>query len=155
MESSKNSKPSQSLAHELIGVWWLLSREDLAADGSRRIDPTLGANPLGILTFAPGRFAAQFMKRDRSDDTGVGSSARGQNNTGAIGGYDAYFGTYEVTASDGEVLHRLEGALSADNIGIEVSRKMQVDGDRLEIQLDTTTPDGEPVARTLTWQRIG
>ncbi len=155
MGSSANSKPTRNLAHDLIGVWWLLSREDFAVDGSRRIDPTLGADPLGILTFAPGRFAAQFMKRDRSSDTGTETPAQGQNNTGAIGGYDAYFGTYEVDESSGEVLHRLEGALTADNIGLEVSRNMRVDGDRLEIRLGTTTAEGEAVTRTLTWQRIG
>ena len=51
-------KLADSLEQDMIGVWWLLSREDFASDGSRRIDPTLGADPLGILTFAPGRFAA-------------------------------------------------------------------------------------------------
>lgn len=155
MEPPEDSKRSNNLAQDLIGVWWLLSREDFAADGGRRIDPALGADPFGILTFAPGRFAAQFMKRDRSDNAGAETSVRGQNNTGAVGGYDAYFGTYEVIESSGEVLHRLEGALAPDNIGIEVSRKMQVDGDRLEIRLATTTAEGEPIARTLIWKRVG
>ena len=155
MESTEISNPSQTLAQDMVGVWWLLSREDRAVDGSLRIDPTLGVDPIGILTYAPSRFATQFMKRDRSNDTGRKTPVQGQNNTGAIGGYDAYFGSYEVIEASGEVLHRLEGALTADNIGIEVSRKLQVDSDRLEIRLDTTTAEGEPVARTLTWQRIG
>ncbi len=143
------------LTQNMIGVWWLLTREDVASDGTPRIDTALGAKPLGILTYTSDRFAAQFMKRDRSNDSEIENFVPGQNNTAAIGGYDAYFGTYEVNKVNGEVLHRLEGALASENIGIEVSRNLQVDGDILIIHLDTTTTSGEPVTRTLTWERIG
>ena len=146
---------ANTLEQDIIGVWWLQSRVDTASDGSHRIDPTLGANPLGILTYAPGRFAAQFMKRDRTNNNSLRNNAQGENNTGAVGGYDAYFGTYEVDESSGSVLHRLEGALAPENVGIEVLRTLLVDNDQLEIKLDTTTAQGEPVSRTLTWQRIG
>jgi hypothetical protein len=155
MESSCNSNSIHELCKKIIGVWWLLSREDFTADGSSRIDPSLGANPLGILTYTPSRFAAQFMKRNRSNDNSEEISIPGRNNTGAIGGYDAYFGTYEVDKESGEVIHHLEGALTVSNVGINVSRKLQVEGDRLVIQLDTTTADGEQITRTLKWQRIG
>jgi len=76
------------------------------------------------------------------------------HNTGAVGGYDAYFGTYSVDDDTGEVLHRLEGALTAENVGVEVSRTLTVTGTNLVIQLETTTLDGEPVTRTLTWERV-
>lgn len=136
------------------GVWWLLSREDRAKDGSIRIDPTLGPDAKGILTYANGRFAAQFMKRDRSDTTSTAGTSGGQNNTGAVGGYDAYFGTYSVDPRSGDVWHRLEGALTPQNVGMEVLRTLTVDGDNLVIQLETTTLEGEPVTRTLTWERV-
>ena len=140
--------------HDFAGVWWLLSREDKAMDGSLRIDPTLGPDAKGILTYANGRFAAQFMKRDRSDVSDTNKPAIGANNTGAIGGYDAYFGTYSVDEESGKVAHRLEGALSAENVGVEVSRTLTVNGDSLVIQLETTTIDSEPIVRTLTWERV-
>lgn len=154
MENKDISKSAGDLTQDLPGVWWLLSREDFAADGSRRIDPTLGADPLGILTYTFSRFAAQFMKRDRSNAAGAETSVVGQNNTGAIGGYDAYFGTYEINEASGDVVHRLDGALTTENVGMEVSRSLVVDGDRLEIQLDTTTTEGESITRTLIWERI-
>ena len=140
--------------HDFVGVWWLLSREDRAKDGSIRIDPTLGPDAKGILTYANGRFAAQFMKRDRSEVMDADDLSSGHNNTGAIGGYDAYFGTYAIDAESGDVLHRLEGALTPENIGIEVLRTLTVNGNTLVIQLETTTPKGEPVTRTLTWERV-
>jgi hypothetical protein len=148
--SNKNSNS----AYDFIGVWWLLSREDRAKDGSPRIDPTLGSDAKGILTYANGRFAAQFMKRDRTNVGEIANPLTGKNNTGAVGGYDAYFGTYSVDDNTGEVVHRLEGALTAENVGIEVSRTLTVTGSNLVIQLETTTLDGEPVTRTLTWERV-
>jgi hypothetical protein len=142
------------LNYDFVGVWWLLSREDKAKDGSIRIEPTLGPDAKGILTYANGRFAAQFMKRDRSEVMDANNSSSGNNNTGAIGGYDAYFGTYTIDTESGDVLHRLEGALTPENVGIEVLRTLTVNGDGLVIQLETTTPEGEPVTRTLRWERV-
>jgi hypothetical protein len=142
------------IAERLIGTWWLLSRIDRAADGSTRIDPALGSDPLAMVTYTRDRFAAQFMKRDRSQPAGQTASGSGQNNTSAVGGYDAYFGTYQV-GEDGLVRHRLEAALSPGNIGLEVTRTLTVEGDRLTIVLATATQEGEPITRTLTWNRIG
>ncbi len=147
--------PKSSLSEEIAGVWWLLSREDTAQDGSPRVDPTLGSDALGILTYANGRFAAQFMKRDRTSTVMSGDLTVAQNNTGAIDGYDAYFGTYSVDESTGEVAHRLDGALNYDNVGMEVSRVLTVEGDTLVIRLETATTGGEPVTRTLVWERAG
>ena len=140
---------------EFEGVWWLLSREDRAKDGSPRVDPTLGSDALGILTYADGRFAAQFMKRDRQKDPSASAALAGSNNTTAIGGYDAYFGTYSRDPSTGEVRHRLQAALNPQNVGMEVSRSLTVTGDRLQIRLETTTLEGEPITRTLIWERVG
>ena len=149
------SKFAEDLATSLVGMWWLESRIDTAGDGSRREEPTLGSDPVGVLVYSKGRFAAQFMKRDRSVLSDSGASLPGRNNTAAVGGYDAYFGTYEVDESTGAVIHRLEGALSPENVGLEVSRTLRVDGDQLQIKLATTTEDNEPVTRTLTWKRVG
>src|SRR5690242_8492896 len=136
--------------HEFEGTWQLLSRIDRAADGSLRDEPSLGSDPIAMLTYASGHFAAQFMKRDRST---ASTAAMTQNNTGAVGGYDAYFGTYHV--KDGpEVEHRLIAALTPANVGMSVMRRLSAREGRLIIELDTTTAAGEPVTRTLTWARL-
>ena len=141
-------------ANDFEGVWWLLSREDQARDGTLRVDPTLGPDALGLLTYANGRFAAQFMKRDRQTAVVAVGYRTGSNNTTAVGGYDAYFGTYMVDTTSGEVIHKLDGALNPNNIGIQVTRRLTVAGDRLQIQLETTTLEGEPITRTLLWERV-
>ena len=142
-----------TLAERIVGTWWLTSRIDRAADGSVRDDPALGSDPLAILTYTRQKFAAQFMKRDRSTPLPLAASGSGRNNTSAIGGYDAYFGRYEVQA-DGTVLHRLEAALTPSNVGIEVARRLSVDDDHLTIELETATQDGVPIVRTLVWERL-
>ncbi len=63
----------------------------------------------------------------------------GQNNTIAVGGYDAYFGTYEVNETTGKVSHTLIGSITPANIGITVSGvDMRATENNLTIQLETT-----------------
>lgn len=145
-------KPSGNLAEQMKGVWILKSREDHTKDGHQRIDPILGADPTGILAYSGIHFTAQFMKRDRSDQPAVESHS-GTNNTIAVGGYDAYFGTYEVNEETGRVNHTLTGSINEENIGLSVWRDMRVVENQLIIQLDTTTINGESVTRTLIWER--
>jgi len=140
-----------TLASQLLGTWRLLSREDHTAAGERRVDPGLGSDPIAILVYdAAGNFAAQFMKRDRSNDATV---RRSVNNTAAVNGYDAYFGTYTVDEASGSATQLLHASLSPGDVGKVVTRELRVEGDRLIIQLATTSADGEPVTRTLIWVR--
>lgn len=152
MQASSMPKPSGKLASEIIGLWLLRTREDWTFDGEKRIDPSLGADPLGILAYGNKHFTAQFMKRDRSDHAQL-ISYSGSNNTVAVGGYDAYFGTYEVDEQHGKVKHTLMGSVNEQNIGISVWRDLRVNNNILIIQLETTTIEGEPIVRTLTWHR--
>ncbi|HKV76404.1 MAG TPA: lipocalin-like domain-containing protein [Gemmatimonadales bacterium] len=142
------------LAHRVVGLWRLISREDHDDEGVRRIDPVMGPNPLGMLVFGPSRFAAQFMNPDRSAAPSVAVSS-GPNNSGAVNGYDAYFGSYTLDAAVGKVTVKLEGGLSVANIGQAFVRDIRADQRNLWIQLRTSATDGTPVTRTLTFVRDG
>ena len=138
----------------LPGSWMLRSRIDRTASGDRYPDPLLGEDPIALLIYdRTGHFSAQFMKRDR---TGVVPEFQGsgQNNTRALGGYDAYFGTYSVDNATGTVTQHLLGAVSPGSVGMTLTRTMTVTGNTLRIQLDTVAVDGTPVTRTLTWERL-
>jgi hypothetical protein len=140
------------LGVRLRGSWELVSRIDRAQDGQRREEPSLGSDPVAFLVFdATGHFAAQFMKRDRASAV---DAPAGSNNSRASGGYDAYFGTYEVDEASGLVKTRLTAALAPESVGQIFTRRMTVKGEALTIELDTTTATGEPVHRTLTWRRV-
>ncbi len=148
------AEPSINLSANMQGVWWLLTREDYTKSGEQRIDPILGTDPIAILSYAKNHFAAQFMRRDREAGHSSPTIHTGQNNTSAVGGYDAYFGTYEANEKTGKVLHTLIGSITPANIGMTVSRDLRVNENTLIIQLETSTPDGEAIIRTLTWKRI-
>ena len=148
------SMPPTPLSSSLVGTWRLESRTDRTRSGERKIEPSLGEDPIALLYYdRTGHFAAQFMKRERGADE-VGAAPAGANNTRAIGGYDAYFGTYTVDDESRTVTQTLLGALARENVGHVVTRGMRVDGDTLTIALDTTS-GGEPVTRTLIWTRVG
>jgi Lipocalin-like domain len=141
----------------LVGTWELLSREDVTPDGRRRIDPILGTDPVSYLMYdAAGHFAVQFMRRNRGtvESATEQSSGGAANNSGAINGYDAYFGRYRLGAA-GTVTQELVGALSPGDVEKVVTRRFQIDDADLVIELATTASDGEPVTRTLRWRRVG
>ena len=142
------------LSSDLPGTWLLESRIDMTREGKRHPDPLLGEDPVALLIYDhTGHFAAQFMKRDRSNVVAAGPS-NAKNNTQAQGGYDAYFGTYSIDDDKGTVTQELMGSLSAANVGMVLTRAMEVRGGVLVIKLDTTAADGTPVTRTLTWRRL-
>jgi len=144
-----------NLASEILGIWMLKSREDVDTEGQILIDPFLVRDPIGILCFGPGHFAAQFMKRDRSDEEDVPQRVQAKNNTAAINGYDAYFGTYSVDETAGTLATHLEGSISPVNIGKTYVREVRVVNNELIIRLKTTAVDGTAITRTNTFSRIG
>jgi hypothetical protein len=143
-----------SLSTELLGSWRLVSRRDRGADGHRRIEPSLGADPVALLIYgSAGNFANQFMKRDRSSLAEPGPARAGTNNSHAVGGDDTCFGTYAVDDATSTVTQRLVGALAPGDVGQVVTRELRIERGRLVISLETTTAQGEPVFRRLEWER--
>lgn len=138
----------------MLGIWRLKSRIDVDASGQRRIDPVMGADPLGMLCFSSGHFSAQFMRRDRAATAPSAPTAAGVNNSSAVNGYDAYFGTYTVDEAAGTITTVLEGAMAPANIGATFVRHVRVDGNQLTVSLPTTAPDGTPLTRTLKFTRL-
>jgi len=145
----------ERLSSLLPGSWLLESRIDRTASGQAHPDPLLGGDPVALLIYdRSGHFSAQFMKRDRSAPSAEATGGA-PNNTRAQGGYDAYFGTYTVDDANGTVTQRLMGAISPANVGMVLTRGMEVRDNTLVIRLQTAAADGMPVTRTLTWRRLG
>ena len=154
MKTPVNSIQRQELEKAMQGMWWLLSRIDRTKEGQQVTEPVLGSDPVAILCYANGYFSAQFMKRQRTGIHTAHMSNTGANNTNAVGGYDAYFGNYVIDEETGLVTHILLGSITPANVGMTVHRDLSVTDNTLTIRLDTTTGEGEPVTRTLTWKRI-
>lgn len=163
MKPEALAPPGADLERAILGTWRLLSREDYDREGRKLIDPFLGPDPLGIVGFGEGHFAAQFMNRRRglgpasgspAIPPGGSSPAPSANNSSAVDGYDAYFGTYTLDAAAGTITVTLEACVAPANVGMRFTRDVRVNGDRLVIRLATTAADGTPITRTLTFQRL-
>lgn len=143
------------LSKMIAGAWEVVTRIDRTEDGREVEEPSLGNDPVALIMFdASGRFAAQFMRRSAAAAVETRAPAHGApNNTRAMGGYDSYFGTYQVDDESGVVTLTLTGALARENVGMVLRREMTVEGDRLVIRVPTATPEGVPVVRTLTCRR--
>src|SRR4029453_16080815 len=137
-----------NLASKILGIWMLKSREDVDAGGQILNDPFLGRDPIGILCFEPSHFAAQFMKRDRSDEEKAPQRVQAKNNTAAVNGYDAYFGTYSVDEAAGTLATHVEGSISPVNIGKTYVRDVRAVGTELLVQLKTTAIGDIAITRT-------
>jgi hypothetical protein len=95
------------------------------------------------------------MKRDRSEEENLSERVQAKNNTAALNGYDAYFGTYRVDETAGTIATHLEGSISCINIAKTFIREARVVGNELIIQLKTTSVDGRAITRTNTFSRVG
>ena len=143
------------LSKQIVGTWEVITRIDRTKDGREVDEPSLGRDPVALIMFdTNGRFSAQFMKRSATAIAAAPVSSHGApNNTRAVGGYDAYFGSYKVDDDKGLVTVTLAGALSRENVGMVLGREMAVEGDQLVIRVPTATAEGVAVLRTLTCKR--
>ena len=143
------------LVSGLVGTWELISRTDRDSTGHVISETSLGALPIGYLTYdATGHVAAQLSARDRS--TTACDSLDGSpdpNNNANISGYSAYFGRYTVDTKTGIVTHIVTGTLAPADMGKKLWRHFKVKGDTLTIWFEPLGPDGVPRERTLIWHR--
>jgi hypothetical protein len=155
------AKTTASVTEQLVGSWKLMSRVSKLASGEASVDPGLGAKPSGVLIYdASGHMAAQLSRQGRTidmlkEECGAMAAVNTSPNTAnTILGYDAYFGTYTIHEKEGFVTHHVEAALWPGNQGTDINRSFTLKGDELTITFMTTTQDGQPVTRTLVWQRM-
>jgi hypothetical protein len=141
--------------NDLVGTWQLVTRIDRDADGNVVAEPSLGASPTGYLIYdAAGHVAVQLMKANRSSNPCEVTAPAQANNLAHVGGYDAYFGHYEVDWSAGTVTHILDGALAPADVGRHLSRRFKLEGDTLTIQFEPAGKEAKQLTRTLTWKRV-
>jgi hypothetical protein len=157
----RNGSVRHAAPAAFVGTWTVVSRVDRTADGRESVDPSLGRDPVALLVYdAAGHVSAQLMRRTGRSSAGAASPSAAAaaavpdaNNSAALGGYDAYFGTYVVDTVQHTVTHRLEGALNPADVGRALTRRYRFDGAELVLEFDARGADGQPVVRTLRWRR--
>ena len=112
-QSPETSHPG-SVRQKLVGAWRLIWDEEEGADGQmhRALDHT------GTIVYTQdGHMSVQIMFPDPGQARRVTNPVRYDQ-----GGYEAYFGTYQVDEQAHTVTHHVEGALVRALIGQDLTR---------------------------------
>ena len=127
-----HAQSDDAVASQFVGAWEYVMSETRQDDGTWvRVEGP--PDRVGLITYTPsGHMSVHLMRRER----------------GTSGGYTAYFGPYEVNASEGYVIHHRSGHLDPDNVGVDAKRFFAFAEDRLTL---TVAPENR---NRLTWRRL-
>jgi len=141
----------QSLKHQLVGTWTLVSWEQTRADGSKNY--RFGNNPKGVNTFdGNGHFTLIIMRPDlpklASGDPAKVTPEEGQTiASGAI----AYFGTYSVDEATKTASLKLDGTTLANQLALPQNRVItSISADEMRYMNSTAIGGGKI---ELAWKR--
>jgi hypothetical protein len=145
--------PETSSTNPLVGSWKLERVVAIRPNGEETIS-RWGRRPTGMITYtADGHMAAQIMGDPRPE---VRDSANPtpEESRAILDSYLAYSGTYTYDPSTRVVVHHASMSIVPTEIGGEMPRKVELDGDRVTLTATPYTLRGEKVFNKLTWQRL-
>jgi len=145
------SPPSQ----DIVGAWRLVSFE-IEREDETVIRP-FGADAQGMIIYTDsGRFSVQVMRSDRPS-IAAGDQMRGtpEEIEAIYKGCISYYGSYELDAEGGFVVHRVEGSLFPNWEGEGQKRFFELSGDRLRLRTPPTLwGGGGRIVGVLDWERV-
>ena len=99
--------------------------------------------------------AVQVMRRERGElaDDAVGT-ASAERLREVLGGYLAYAGRYVVDPAARTVTHCIECGLMPAHVGTELTRWIEIDGNRLTLHLTPPAADAPRTGGRVVWERI-
>jgi hypothetical protein len=121
---SAATSQQRSLKEQLVGIWTLVSNDNIAPDGAKR--QIFGANPTGILIYeANGRYAQIFLRPGRPKFK-ANNRLRGtpEEIKAAYEGALVHFGTWSVSEEDKTIVLHTEGALYPNQEGTQGGRSI-------------------------------
>jgi hypothetical protein len=129
-QSAGNDSAKESVRDKLIGSWRLAWVEEQPADGAMKKH----TDRRGTIVYTrDNHMSVQIMRPEGENVPGNNPVKYDQ------GGYEAYFGTYEVDETAHTVTHHVEGALVRSLIGKDLTRVYRFEGNQLI--LTSSRPD--------------
>jgi hypothetical protein len=128
----------KSLKEQLVGSWILVSNDAVAPDGTKH--QLFGPNPKGLLVFdATGQYS-QILVNPAVPKFKINNRLKGtpEENTAAVQGTTATFGTWTVDEASKTVTVRYVGGMFPNQAGTEAKRTAAVTGDELKINNPAT-----------------
>lgn len=142
------------LKDKFVGDWRLVSFEARLSNGEA-IEP-YGKKPVGRISYnEDGRMSVQIMG-EQHQPFAVADKARStlEEAAAALKAYEAYFGTYEINESVGEVVHHVEGSLLPNWTGTEQHRFYKFVGNQLILSSDEVPYNGTTLVGVITWEKM-
>ena len=143
-----------TIRESLIGAWRLVSFEFRKIDGA--VIYPYGEKAQGSLIYTESsRYSAQLMRSDRPRFA-IGDQMMGTpeeidaNYKGSI----SYFGTYQVDAENGFIIHHVESSIFPNMEGTDQKRFFELSGNRLQLTTPPINLDGGKAVGVLLWQRV-
>ena len=136
-----------------VGTWRLLECYGKWSDG--RISYPYGDKPEGQLIYdGHGNFSGQIAGSGRpAFETGNLLKGTPEEIKTAFEGYIAYYGTYEVDESKGQVTHHVQSALFPNWIGDVQTRNFEYEGKKLRLNTQPIKGSRADLTNTLLWER--
>ena len=136
-----------------VGTWRLLECYGKWSDG--RISYPYGDKPEGQLIYdGHGNFSGQIAGSGRpAFETGNLLKGTPEEIKTAFEGYIAYYGTYEVDESKGQVTHHVQSALFPNWIGDIQTRDFEFEGKKLRLNTQPIKGSRADLTNTLLWER--
>ena len=136
-----------------VGTWRLLECYGKWSDG--RISYPYGDKPEGQLIYdGHGNFSGQIAGSGRpAFETGNLLKGTPEEIKTAFEGYIAYYGTYEVDESKGQVTHHVQSALFPNWIGDIQTRNFEFEGKKLRLNTQPINGSRADLTNTLLWER--
>jgi hypothetical protein len=149
--SSAAVSQQKSLKEQLIGIWTVVSADNVAPDGTKR--QLSGANPNGILILDAGGRYAQIVVRPGRPKFASNNRLQGtpEENKAALEGATGLFGTWSVNEADKTVVLRIEGSVYPNLEGTDGKRSI-VSLTADELKWDNPAPGSGGRSETV-WRR--
>jgi hypothetical protein len=128
----------KSLKEQLVGSWILVSNDSTAPDGKK--DQLFGPNPKGILIFdANGQYSQTIVNPDVPKfKTNNRLKGTPEENTAAVHGTTATFGTWSIDEASKTVTVRYVGGMFPNQAGTDSKRTVSVSGNELKVSNPAT-----------------
>ena len=138
LSGNQDRADKESIRDRLVGAWRLASLEEQGADGQlHKVDYT------GMIVYTrDGHMSVQIMARDPKAPPPSGPVQYEQ------GGYEGYYGRYDIDERAHSVTHHVEGALVRTLIGNDLTRVYEFSGKQLILK--SSRPDEH---WTVVWER--
>jgi lipocalin-like protein len=143
--------PAQN-RQSLVGTWRLVSTSASTPAG-RRIDPPIGSNPTGLITYtAEGTMMAIISSTGRKPLSGDRISAPAAERAEAFATFFAYAGRYSLEGD--KVIHHVEIASVQNWVNTDMVRMVTFENNRIILRTPPLSVGGKLQTTVLVWERV-